>query len=454
MARLLMQRPARKPRRAGGLGSPRTRLALLFAFVLMVEGCTTPELPGAIEYKPYMERAETQVQGDLSVTVALPTPTEAAEIYGVDLAEKGIQPVWIEVRNDAVAPYWFLGSGLDPDYFVPSEAAYAFRAAESEDANQALDERFDRLQFKNPVMPGTTASGFVLTNLDEGLKAVDVDLIARGDAKSFTFVAVDPTFKAARLRVDFDRLYTSDELIHVDDEDELRKLLEQLPCCVTNADGTEPGDPLNLVLVGDRNDIMAAFVRRRWQPTEVLWSGSLWRTVRAFLQGSRYRYSPISPLYLYGRPQDGAVQKARATIHERNHARFWLSPIRFQGQEVYVGQISRDIGVKLTLKSPTIWTHVIDPDTDEARRYLVADLVYSQALHRIGFVKGVGASRQDNPRTNLTGDPYYTDGLRTVMFFEPRPASLNEIEVLGWEPVPSGRRMRQKASAVSQAEIQ
>jgi hypothetical protein len=424
----------------------------LFALVLMAEGCTTPELPGAIEDKSYQERAETQVQGDLSVTVALPTATEAAEIYGVDLAEKQIQPVWIEVRNAAAVPYWFLTSGLDSDYFAASEAAWAFDAAASEDAIRALDERFKGLQFRNPVMPGTTVSGFVLTNLDEGLKAVDVDLIARGDAKSFTFVAVDPTFKATRLRVDFDRLYSSDELIHVDDEDELRTLLEQLPCCVTNADGTENGDPLNLVLVGDRNNIMAAFVRRRWQPTEILWSGSLWRTVGAFLQGSRYRYSPISPLYLYGRPQDGAVQKVRATINERNHARFWLSPIRFRGKEVYVGQITRDIGVKITLKSPTLWTHVIAADVDEGRRYLVEDLIYSQAVHRIGFVKGVGASSEDDPRTNLTGDAYYTDGLRTVMFFEPRVSALDEIEVLGWEPVPSGRRMRQKASAIGQEE--
>ena len=216
--------------------------------MLIADGCATsgPQ-PGTIEYKPYRERAETQAQGDLSVTVALPTAAEAADIYGADLAEKQIQPVWIEVRNDAAVPYWFLISGLDPNYFAASEAAHAFRATTADGADRALDERFDSLQFRNPIMPGATVSGFVLTNLDEGVKVVDVDLIARGDARSFTFVAVDPSFKATSLRVDFDKLYRSDELIHVDDEDELRTLLEQLPCCVTNADGTrerrsaEPG---------------------------------------------------------------------------------------------------------------------------------------------------------------------------------------------------------------------
>lgn len=438
----LQARPARTLRRVGWSVPPPIRLALLLAIALMGPGCATSG-PGAGQHPPYQERAQTETQGDLRVTVAVPTAEEAKAIYGVDLANELIQPVWVEVQNDAAVPYWFLSPGLDPNYFATSEAAHAFDGGSSE-ANRPLDRRFDSLQFENPIMPGATVSGFVLTNRDEGTKAVDVDLIARGDARSFTFVAIDPTFKAASTRVAVDGLYGSDELVHVDEEGDLRALLEQLPCCTTNEDGKEDGDPLNLVLVGRKSDILAALVRRQWHPTEIVWSESLWRTTTSFLQGSRYRYSPISPLYVYGRAQDGAAQKARGSIHERNHARFWLSPIRFRGKEVRVGQISRDIGVKFTIKSPTISTHVIDPDVDEARRYLVEDLIYSQAVHRIGFVKGVGETSQDNPRMNLVGDPWYTDGLRTVMFLEPRPYSLSDLQTLGWESPPRARRALEK----------
>ena len=35
------------------------------------------------------------------------------------------------------------------------------------------------------------------------------------------------------------------------------------------------------------------------------------------LAGERYRYAPVSPLYLYGRPQDLALQRARDNIHQR-----------------------------------------------------------------------------------------------------------------------------------------
>ena len=117
--------------------------------------------------------------------------------------------------------------------------------------------------------------------------------------------------------------------------------------------------------------------------------------------------------------------------------RFWLSPLRFRGKKVFVGQISRDIGVKFTLKSPTISTHVIDPDVDEARRYFVEDMIYSQALAKIGLVKGVGAVNKETPKMNLVGDPYYTDGLRAVLLFEPRPFTLSDIDVLEWEIPPA-----------------
>jgi hypothetical protein len=407
----------------------------LAALAFIIQGCATTKPPSA-DPLAYKNRTKSSVNGDVSVTVAVPTIAEAQAIYGVKLSRKFIQPVWVNVKNDSTAPYWFLPSGLDPNYFSPSEAAFAFHT-NSDDANRKLDEKFQKLQFKNPVGPGSSETGFVLTNLDEGFKAVDIDLISREDVKSFSFIVTDPEFKADYKMVDFDTLHTADEIIHIESLEELRRVLEELPCCTTNADGDEYGDPLNLVLIGDTNDIVPAMVRRGWHATEVIWSEAIKRTIRSFLQGERYRYSPISPLYVYGRKQDIGWQKARGTINERNHMRFWLSPIRFRGQKVWVGQISRDIGVKFTLKSPTISTHVIDPDVDEARRYFVEDMVYSQALASHGYVKGVGGIAREEPRMNLVGDPFYTDGFRVVLFFEPRPYSLAEIELLQWER-PSG----------------
>ena len=80
---------------------------------------------------------------------------------------------------------------------------------------------------------------------------------------------------------------------------------------------------------------------------------------------------------------------------------------------MWVGQISRDIGVRFTMK--TITTHKIDPDIDETREYLLEQLWYSGTLQKFAYVQGVGEAQIDEPRANLTGDPYFTDGFRLVL---------------------------------------
>ena len=403
----------------------------LATLLLVMQACATAK-PPPVDPLAYRNRTESSVNEDVTVTVAVPTISEAQAIYGVELSSEHIQPVWVEVKNDSADAYWFLPSGLDPEYFSPSEAAFAFHT-DSDETNRQLDKKFQKLQFQNPVRPGSTEAGFVLVNLDEGFKAIDIDLISRGAVKSFTFIIKDPDFKGDHKLVDFETLYDPEAIINIEDEEDFRRALEELACCTTNSKGKKYGDPLNLVLVGSKNDILAALIRRNWHATEIMWSQAIWRTSKSFLLGKRYRYSPVSPLYVYGRRQDIAWQKARGTINERNHMRFWLSPIRFRGKKVFVGQISRDIGVKFTLKSPTISTHVIDPDVDEARRYFIEDLAYSQALASFGFVKGAGTVSKEAPKMNLVGDPFYTDGLRAVLFFESRPFTLSDIGILDWE---------------------
>ncbi|NIR14645.1 MAG: hypothetical protein GWN86_12155, partial [Desulfobacterales bacterium] len=98
---------------------------------------------------------------------------------------------------------------------------------------------------------------------------------------------------------------------------------------------------------------------------------------------------------------------------------------------VFIGQISRDIGVRFTSK--TIVTHKIDPHVDETRSYLVQDLAYSQGLIKLAYVKGVGAAPLAEPRGNLTGDPYFTDGYRVVLWVSGEPVSFEEIEYVNWE---------------------
>jgi len=415
--------------RAIALGGPRAGISVSLGVLAVCQFLTACATSIAIDdaQDAMLARSLIKDAGALQVAAALPTAAEVSQIYGVDLTGLGVQPVWIEVSNASEEVFWLVEAGIDPNAFSPAEVAYAI---DGDAVEQPLLERAEALQFRNPIRPGDAQSGFVLTNLDEGSKVVDVDLVAAGDVASVSFTLVDPDFDGHTARAMADVAETDDALIEVEDERELQTLLAALPCCASNKAGSPEGDPLNIVLIGAREEIVAAGLRRGWEPTERLTASSIIRTVEAFLTGQRYRYSPISPLYLFGRPQDVAAQKVRGSIHERNHLRLWLSPIRFRGEEVWVGQISRDIGVKFTFKSPTISTHVIDPDVDEARNYLVEDMAFAQALDKFGYVGGVGPAPRSAPRENLVGDPYFTDGRRAVMFVGAYPRALDEIDWL------------------------
>jgi len=57
-------------------------------------------------------------------------------------------------------------------------------------------------------------------------------------------------------------------------------------------------------------------------------------------------------------------------------------------------------------------------------------------LGKIAFVKGVGAAPISAPRKNLTGDPYFTDGFRAVLWISSELTNFEEVELMNWEIPP------------------
>lgn len=380
----------------------------------------------------FMERAQTQSEGDVSVTVAVPSAIETRDYFDLSLYRRNVQPVWVDVTNNRESPVQFLPLGLDSWYFTPIESA-ALGTGKMARANRV--KQFDSEGMTMHIDPGERRSGFIFTRLDQGTKSFNVDLYSQeNDHVRFTFFVPVPGLRMDHQNVDFGNLYPEEEIQDLD-RSALIKALGQLPCCTTDKAAKGSGDPLNLIVIGTPNDVYYSFMRAGWDETEVISKGSLWRMGTAFIARSENRYSPVSGLYVFDRPQDVALQKARDNIDERNHLRLWMSPLRYEGVPVWIGQISRDIGVRLTWK--TITTHKIDPDVDETREYLVEDLAYSQALAKLGYVSGVGAANREEPRGNLTGDPYYTDGLRVVLWVADEPVSFNDIQALDWGAEPT-----------------
>ncbi|MGB6554890.1 MAG: LssY C-terminal domain-containing protein [Candidatus Binataceae bacterium] len=391
----------------------------------------------------------------------MPSDRESEQLFGVRLARHHLQAVWLEVVNGGGESLWLDRIQLDPDYYTPLEAArlahfrmgtrlVAFgvlgwlflpllpliplKLLSARRANHRMNDLFRSVGFPTGVIePGKTFSGFIFTRLDEGVKRIDVRLLGRSGAIDCQFTLEVPGLMLSEPAHETQPPADSQEL----DEAALQEWIERQPRSTSNALGTIEGDPLNLVLVGDRACIQECL--STWDETESITLGTSWKTAKAFLLESQYRYSPVSPLYLEKRQEDFALQRARANLNQRLHLRLWSTKIRYGGQPVWIGQVSRDIGVRFTLKTWNLTTHQIDPDVDEARDYVLDDLLASRRVSRLGFVRGVDPAPSTAPRHNLTGDPYFTDGLRAfAVLSETRttPALLSWLAPASPKPPP------------------
>ena len=324
---------------------------------------------------PPNDRIHEQQERRITLRAAVPSARETTEIFGVNLYARNIQPVWVEVRNESANAVVLTPMGLDIAYYSPRESA--FRGADKRPL-ALLNEEFESKGITQlDIAPRSTQAGYVFTRVDEGTKSFNVDIVGDGEPYRMSFFVPVPGLKIDHHTVVFSDLYPDEEIRDVSLH-ELAAEMNAFICCVLDAAGKDMGDPLNLVLVGRPRDLFYAFLRAGWDETETINRASLWKTAVSAVFGGRYRYSPVSALYVYGRPQDIALQRARTSIHERNHLRLWMTPLRLDGLPVWIGQISRDIGVRFTRR--TITTHKIDPDVDETRDFLLEDLAYAQSV--------------------------------------------------------------------------
>ncbi len=410
--------------------NPPPRLAALLPLAVAWAACASFE-PRPPEEIPFLERAVTDTKQGVTVTVAVPSRDEAKQLFGLDLEKEQIQPVYLEVRNDGNVPWAVLMTGVDPNYFSAREAAYKSHFTWRPGTNAEIDDHFDRFDLDPVVIPGETTAGFVFSNLKLGTKEVRVRLHGPQRSLLFAFYVPVPGFRADYHEVDWEALEAQD-FRNFSSEEELRQALRDLPCCTTREDGSGKGDPVNLILIGSGDDVADALVRAGWDETEKLTAASGWRTFKAFFGGT-YKYSPMSSLYLFGRGQDAGFQKARDTIHERNHLRLWMSDMKFRGTNVWVGTITRDIGVYFTRRAWNLTTHAIDPTVDEARTYISEDFMNAQSVTRIGFVRGVGAATKEEPHRNLMNAPWWTDGNRLVMEVAQEPTAYDQVGFFYWD---------------------
>jgi hypothetical protein len=178
------------------------------------------------------------------------------------------------------------------------------------------------------------------------------------------------------------------------------KILQRksVPSFTLTGDGF-PGDPVNLVLMGEFSKLRAAFLAAGWTEAQPLNLTSSWRMVVAFVLNRSYPAAPFSTLFLFGRSQDVGFQKAiDMSPRKRHHVRFWALSLTRSDEPLnnpefwlnadrppidepalWVGAGTRDTGLSFT-KFTFQFTHATDDDVNAERDFIVSELKRSGAI--------------------------------------------------------------------------
>ena len=403
---------------------------LLMLLIVWLPACKTYN-PTSIDNVPFLQRSQTKTIGGVTVTAAVLSHKESEQIFGRPLAKKGIQPVWLEIKNGEDLPYALISRSLDPTYFSASEVAYMHRVA-GKSTNKRIADDYRKLAIDIRIPPGETHSGFVFTRFDLGTKVVPVVLFGPQQVRSVVFYIPVAGFKADDESIDVDNLYKQDQFIMYEEEETFRTKLSGFQCCTRDESDVNDNLPLNVVLIGNRNVIHDTLARAGWDVPGAFEFSTALKTAEAFFSGNLPLSVPAAPQYLFGREQDILLHKGRGSLHNRNRLNLWLAPWIFKGKSVWIGNISRDIGIKRKSKSLN-FANKIDPDIDNAYYYLFMDVMMVQGLDKFGVVKGIDKCTPENPGKTLSGNPYWTEGKRAVLLFSDDRIAMNEIDFFNWD---------------------
>jgi LssY C-terminus len=188
---------------------------------------------------------------------------------------------------------------------------------------------------------------------------------------------------------------------------EHQKALAGFAMVTRTSDGI-PGDPINVGLVGSKEDVLCAMHAAGWFPADPTTLSSSLKIIGSVVLDRPYRDAPVSRLYYDGKRQDLAFEKpAGKSADKRHHVRLWqASDSGQEGRPVWLGAVTFDRGVGFSHRDAKI-THHISPDVDAERDLLSDDLKDAKVVESTYEVEGNGPTINGH---NGGGDSYYTDG--------------------------------------------
>jgi hypothetical protein len=191
---------------------------------------------------------------------------------------------------------------------------------------------------------------------------------------------------------------------------ELARLVEDLPLRTAEPRGG-PSDYTNLLFLGSRDQLAAAFHDAGWTPASRLCLKSRAKAFVALSIRHPYREGPVSTLLLQGRRPDLVFQKQNNTFAKRHHIRIWKQNEPWGGKEVWIAAATHDVGIAFS-RDTRRFTHLTDPAIDRERSKVITDLEFS------GYVESaflLPRARFPRRASGPPGDGVETDGKIAVL---------------------------------------
>jgi hypothetical protein len=184
---------------------------------------------------------------------------------------------------------------------------------------------------------------------------------------------------------------------------------------LTQTSDHHPGDPLNIVLVGDEKQLVRALAASGWYPADPITLKSSLQIAADSVLRRPDDQAPVSNLYLFGRRQDLAFeQPVPGGPSHRHHVRFWKWDQTYEGRPVWFGAATYDERVGLSYTTGQV-THHIGPDIDAERDRIVAELRKEGVAQAVEWRNDFHRQRQGR---NGGGDPWHTDGRLAIVLLD------------------------------------
>ena len=191
---------------------------------------------------------------------------------------------------------------------------------------------------------------------------------------------------------------------------------------ITQTQSGADGDPVNMVFVGSKDQILQSFQQAGWLLPDPITLQTSEKIAVASLAHRSYPTAPVSNLYVFGRVQDLAFEKPTNDVQNRGHIRLWKTGTLISGQLVWVGQASYDSGIELS-GTNHLPTHHIAPTVDLERNAVGSD------LEKTGLVTEESDGAFTPPilyARNGGGDYYESDGDVLVINYTHAPIQLTK----------------------------